>query len=226
MAVYGGANQMSLLVYPGRVPSNVNKDAKYSIKHVNGGMEVTVLYPVGPGERELLATADHAALVEMVNAVKVAANGSPGGSFYINEFQDVIVPSTAGVAYFAGIYGPTLEFNLEGSIVSAKAPPGLRPGDDWPGPRAGVAYVLAAGGNDIYYLEETGSRERKVLLSEQCDDKKSRALAQRLAKVKGTSGGRIYINEECEFFDPNTKVYLGSIDDDPWFVPPDVPGRA
>jgi hypothetical protein len=217
---------MSLLGYPGRVPSNVNKDAKYSIKHVRDGMEVTVLYPVGPGERELLATADHAALVEMVNAVKVAANGAPGGSFYINEFRDVIVPSTSGVAYFAGIYEPTLEFNLEGAIVSAKAAAGLRPGNLWPGPRAGVAYVLAAGGNDIYYMEETGSRQKKILLSQLCDEASARALAQRLAKIKGTAGGRIYINEECEIFDPATNVYLGSLDDDPWFPPPDVPGRA
>ena len=216
---------MKLIVYPGRAPSNVNKDAKYSVKHGPDGMHVTVLYPIGPGERELLATAEHAPLVEMVNVVKVAANGAPGGAFYITEFRDVVVPSVSGTAYFAGTYAPTLEFRLDGAIVSAKAPAELRPGEAWPGHRCGVAYVLAAGGTDIYYVQQTGNREKRISLSQSCGETEARALAQRLAAVKGTQGGRIYINEECVFFDPATMVYLGSLDDDPWFPAPDVPGR-
>lgn len=216
---------MTLLPYPGYVPSNVSKDAKYSIKYGRDGMEVTLLFTVGPRERELLATADHAELVQKVNAVKEKANGVPGGVFYINEFRDVVVPSTGGVSFFAGEYRRTLEFNLDGATISPKAPPDLQPGDDWPGPRAGVAYVLAAGGNDIYYKHKVGRRETKVVLSDLYGEGPASGLAKRLAAIKGTNGGRIYINEECEFFDPDSNVYLGSVGDDPWFPPPDVPGR-
>lgn len=216
---------MSLLVYPGRAPSNVSKDAKYSIKHGSAGMEVTLLYQIGPRERELLATTHHGQLVDAVNEVKTAANGVPGGAFYINEFHDVIVPSTSGTVYFAGFYDQPLEFNLDGKIVSAVAPASLKPGDEWPGPLAGVAYVLTAGADDIYYKHKQGRRETQVCLSDSCGVSRALHLAQRLARVKGTAGGRIYINEQGEFFDPATNIYLGSIEDDPWFPPPDIPGR-
>ena len=216
---------MMLIPYPGYAPSNVSKEAKYSIKYGGTGMEVHLLYSVGPRECELLATAHHTQLVAMVNAVKEEANGSPGGAFYINEFKDVIVPSTGGVAYFAGNYDPVLEFNLDGTTISAKAPANTRPGDPWTGPRHGVPYQLAAGGNDIYYKFRRGSRETKYLLSDYHGGARSSELARRLAAIKGTQGGRIYINEHCEFFDPATIVYLGSLGDDPWFPPPDVPGR-
>ena len=67
-----------------------------------------------------------------------------------------------------GLLRPALEFNLDGRIVSAVAPAGLRPGDDWPGPRAGVAYVLTAGADDIYYKHKQGRRETKFYLSDSC----------------------------------------------------------
>jgi len=216
---------MTLIAYPGYAPSNVSREAKYSIKHGATGMEVHLLYSVGPRERELLATSAHARLVVMVNAIKEEANGAPGGAFYINEFKDVIVPSTAGVAYFAGIYDPMLEFNLDGAAISAKAPQSIRPGDPWTGPRHGVPYQLAAGGNDIYYKFRQGSRETKYLLSDIHGEVRARGLARRLATIKGQDGGRIYINEQCEFFDPATNIYIGPLGDDPWFTPPDVPGR-
>ncbi|MEI2704081.1 MAG: hypothetical protein V9E89_02215 [Ilumatobacteraceae bacterium] len=79
--------------------------------------------------------------------------------------------------------------------------------------------------DDIYYKHKQGRRETQVHLSDSCGVPRARNLAQRLARVKGTAGGRIYINEQCEFFDPATNIYLGSIEDDPWFPPPDVPGR-
>jgi hypothetical protein len=57
----------------------------------------------------------------------------------------------------------------------------------------------------------------------------ARGLAKRLSKVKGSDGGRIYINEALEFFSPVEGrdridyVYLGSLEEDLWFEPPDVP---
>jgi hypothetical protein len=65
-----------------------------------------------------------------------------------------------------------------------------------------VTYVLMAVGNDIKYLLKDGRRETEVRLSDDVGAAAAARLANRLAQVKGTSGGRIYINERCEFFGP------------------------
>ncbi len=74
-------------LYPGRIPSNVNRDAKYAIVSARGGrMEVRLIYRASARERELLTTDRHEEVVEMVNSVKVEKTGQPGGAFYINEY--------------------------------------------------------------------------------------------------------------------------------------------
>ena len=68
---------------------------------------------------------------------------------------------------------------------------------------------------------------RTVLLSDGVDPSDVARLAGRLAEIKGTNGGRIYINERCNFFtnmnesNPADLIFLGSLDEDPWFQPPD-----
>ena len=70
---------MAPIPYPGLKPSNVNKDAKYSIRTGDhGDHEVQLLYRLNAKERALLSTQDHSDLVEMVNEAKVFGNGSPG----------------------------------------------------------------------------------------------------------------------------------------------------
>ena len=64
----------------------------------------------------------------------------------------------------------------------------------------------------------------------------ARALAVRLGAVKGSEGGRLYINEACNFFAPPRQAqvdftFLGRLEeDDQWFYPPegfdDSPGGA
>jgi hypothetical protein len=216
------------VIYPGLVPSNVNKDAKYSVVTGDGGWEVRLTYRISSRERALLTTADHGPLVEMVNTVKEEINGQPGGAFYINEFKHVLVP--AGDEYWlAGFYDPLLEFDFDGPTISPVAPDDLEPGDAWLGPHVGIPYTLMAGGNDIKCKVKTGRIEKEYRLS---DYGKAAAaeLARRLAQVKGSSGGRIYINECSEFFSPPPDggvehLYLGPLDEDIWFPPPDVPGQ-
>lgn len=219
------------MIYPGRKPSNVNKDAKYTIKQGRNGWEVNLVFRLNTREVALLSSDSHDALIDMVNTVKEAVNGVPGGSFYINEFSDVIVPSTDGESYFAGIYTRVLAFDLDGSVISSEPPAGLAPGDVWPGPRAGVPYTLTADGSDIKYKEKSGRIEREVYLSDYTTSSAAAELAARIRKHKGQGGGRFYINERCHFFgpvsggDPSEFIYFGSLDDSPWFPPPDVPGR-
>lgn len=216
-------------LYPWLTPSNVSKDAKYSIRNGRDGWEVQLLFRVSSRERALLATAGHDELIEMVNDVKETGSGAPGGAFYINEFCDVLVP-TAGGSFFAGVYEELLEFDFDGEIISAAAPPDLRPGDEWPGPHMGVRYTLMAGGNDIK-CEIAGKRTKvEHRLSDTAGEAAAARLAKRLATVKGSDGGRIYINERGNFFSPPRDggvehIFLGGLDEDPWFPAPDVPGR-
>ncbi|MFF5219443.1 hypothetical protein [Micromonospora sp. NPDC000442] len=218
--------------YPGLSPSNVNKDAKYSVTHsLAGGMEVRLVYRISAREKELLTNDRHEDLVAMVNEVKEKVNGAPGGAFYINEYHDVLVPHPDGTCIYAGTYDDILEFDYDGQVIGPVPPHTLTPGASWSGPHAGIPYVLRAGGTDIKYELTSGRRIREVRLSDEVGPEAARSLARRLAAFKGDSGGRVYINEACHFFAPRATadgtgyIYLGALEDDAWFPAPEVPGR-
>ncbi|MBM0236516.1 hypothetical protein JNW88_03910 [Micromonospora sp. ATA32] len=221
-----------LYPYPGLSPSNVNKDAKYSVvSSRNGGWEVRLIYRVSEREKELLTTDRHERLVAKVNKVKEKLNGLPGGAFYINEYKHVLVPHPAGGCAYILTYPDLLKFDLDGRKVSPVATPGLSPGELWSGPHPGIRYVLNVSGTDIKYERESGRTRREYRLSDAVGEIPAKLLARRLAKVKNGGGG-IYINEAREFFAPLTSggssvayVYLGSLGDDAWFPAPEVPGR-
>ncbi|MEV0939743.1 hypothetical protein AB0I90_05105 [Micromonospora wenchangensis] len=223
-----------LTFYPGLSPSNVNKDAKYSVvSSRGGGMEVRLVYRISARERDLLTNDRHENLVAMVNGVKDQIRGSLGGVFYINEYHHVLVPHSNGSCVYAGTYDEILEFNHDGQLIGPVPSERLQVGDPWPGPHAGIPYVVCAGASDIKYIKVSGQRETSVHLSDEVGPQPARMLARRLAKVKGQSGGRVYINEASHLFAPlssavggATYVYLGSLDDDAWFPAPDVPVRV
>ena len=72
--------------YKGNIPSNVSKDAKYSLVRGAKGWEVRLVYRLNATERALVTTAEHPDLVELVNGVKEDAVGVPGGAFYKHAF--------------------------------------------------------------------------------------------------------------------------------------------
>ncbi len=155
--------------YLGHWPSNVARDAKY---HVSAnGHKIVLVYRETIDEERLLTTREHPKLAELVNRVKVEEGGQPGGSFYINEYAHVVVPvAHEGETrpYFAGLYRESLEFRYHDMIVGSAPPAGLRPGDEWPGPHVGIAYILQAGADDIRYETRDPSDQdpiRKVRLS-------------------------------------------------------------
>jgi hypothetical protein len=213
-----------LQIYRGNRPENVSKIAKYAVVHgERDSFKIRLIYEIDRWERALLTAEDHPELVEMVNRVKTEAIGTPGGAFYINEHSQVIVPA-GGEYYFAGTYTRQLEFKDGSTRISAAAPGGLKPGDAWPGPRPGIPYVLNAGATDIYYQASPApNRIRRYPLSEQIGAPAAKAIAASLAKFKGSSGGRIYVNEARELFAPVPKgsdyeyIYLGSLGHAPWY---------
>jgi len=223
-------SKQNLVPFKGNCPRNVAKDAKYAVRLDHGRYVVGLVYRAPENERWYPVASDHEELTEMVNAVKTAATGSLGGAFYINEFNQVIVPTAGDEAqyYVAGEYTRPLMFQFEGHILSGKPPEGLLPGDEWTGVHPGIPYVLAAGGKDIYY--ETQPRPRvvkRVQLSEVRSPNDAQRLAKWITQVKGGAGGRFYVNEFRAVFAPlgttNLRyVYVGLLNDpDAWFPKPE-----
>lgn len=219
--------------FRGNCPSNVARDAKYSVRERGGESVVTLQYRTPDGERWLVTNRDHPQLVKMVNAVKIQHRASPKGAFYINEYKQVIVPIGAEKDYYlAGEYEAPLEFEFEGNILSGDAKTfggnPLAAGDEWFGPHPGIPYKLKAGGQDIHYRAQLRADVTKeMFLSTFCGKEEARLLAQRLLEVKGFQGGRFYINEFRQLFAPVAQgrdwkyVYIGKLaPEDCWFPKP------
>jgi hypothetical protein len=212
--------------YTGNSPMRVSKDAKYT---VTTGGAIRLEYQESHRVRYLLTTDDHEALAVAVNDAKEELTGRKGGAFYINEFRSVLVPDgQGGRCFWVGNYEDTLVFR-EGSLeVSPSAPAGLRPGDRWPGPHVGIPYVLNAGATDLRYEKIDGRRRETVFLSDDVGAAEARRTAEFVSSVKGTSGGRVFINEEWELFAPVgiagdwDYLYIGRLSDEnlQWFAPP------
>ena len=148
-------------IFKGNCPRNVARDAKYSVRSSRNGPVVALTYRTGDDERWYASTEEHPELVKMVNQVKSSLGQSINGSFYINEYKQVIVPSVGTDLYhYAGTYDKPLRFKFEdetgteltlsGDPVDLKGNP-LSPGDTWVGPHPGIPYVLCAGGKDIKF---------------------------------------------------------------------------
>jgi hypothetical protein len=214
--------------YTGNSPSRVSKDAKYT---VTAGGAIRLEYQESRRVRYLLTTGDHERLAALVNEVKrrlPGRDGRDGGAFYINEFKAVLVPDgEGGSCFWAGNYEEVLLFREGALEVSPEAPEDLSPGDIWSGPHVGIPYILNAGATDLRFDKVDGRRRETVFLSDDVGAPAARATASFIAAVKGTSGGRVFINEECELFAPVGVAgdweyqYIGPLGEHAWFAPPD-----
>lgn len=236
-------------LYRGLWPQNVSKLAKYSVRMVDGEWKVTVHYDLGEGLRYLAVESSETELVDRVNEIKQTGDGQNGGVFYINEYHHLIVPvGCDGTShyFYAGKINRNFAFEFEGTPLTNKpvAQDGepLSPGDPWIGPRPGIPYVLAAGGNDIYFETPAltdvvppsvrAGVTRKVMLSKVLRDRALIARAVRpIWEVRGHQGGRFYVNEHGAAFTPVDRgdgnglnyIYCGQIDPAAWFPEPPVP---
>lgn len=146
------------LLYRGLWPQSVSQLAKYSVRMVDREWKVTVRYDLGEGLMYLAVEGGETDIVDRVNQIKEAVAGQGGGAFYINEYHHLIVPITRdGTShyFYGGRVNPNFTFEFEGRPLTsrpvARDGESLSPGDPWVGPRPGIPYVLAAGGNDIYF---------------------------------------------------------------------------
>jgi hypothetical protein len=223
-------------LFTGNCPRNVNKDAKYGIglDKKTRALGVGLTYRTRDDERWHMTTVEHPKLVEMVNAVKMTHGSGPNGPFYINEYKQVIVPvGDIAQYYLAGKYDAPLRFEFNGRTISGEpvdqhGKP-MRPGDRWTGPHAGIPYVLAATGNDVYYKTwPQPELEKRVKLSVKRGSGTAAQMARLLSTLKGPGGGRIYVNEFTCVFSPVSDgdvldyIYFGQVDLNSWF-PEEIP---
>ena len=221
-------------VFRGNCPTNVAKDAKYTVRSGEAGPVVSLTFNTGDDERWYMTTENHPELVAMVNAVKTGQGSAPNGSFYINEYNQVIVPVLGSTDYFiAGTYATRLRFEFEGKTLSGEAidldgnP--ISPGGQWTGPHPGIPYVLAAGGADVYYDSTPRPNVKKrVKLSKVLDPPTASEVAGMIREHKGYSGGRFYVNEFRSIFAPIQEgydwqyIYVGELDLSKWFPMPEA----
>jgi hypothetical protein len=224
---------MPFPIYQGNRPANVRKAAKYQIRSRDGGFVVAIIYEAAEGERWYPSTDRHPLLVKMVNEVKTTHGTGAAGSFYINEFHQVIVP-VAGKSseyYLAGEYHNPLRFEFEGRVISGEpidlAGSPLPIGSVWVGPHAGIPYTLAAGGNDIYYTYSPRPQvEKTVRLNQIIGQEMAAVVARPIKEIKGSSGGRFYVNEFASIFAPVQDagsfryIYAGQLNLGLWFEKP------
>lgn len=236
-----------LTLYRGIWPQNVSRLAKFGVRFHHDAWQVCVLYEAGSGLRYLALDEERGDLARRVNEIKTEFGHAPGGAFYVNEYRHVIVPVDSGDGsshyYFSGYLDGELTFTFEGVPLSTRPvrPDGspLAPGDSWVGPRPGIPYVLAAGGDDVHYrtpaLTATHPPTVRPLMTQHVKLSKVlrnpvlvRRAVEPIVRIRGHQGGRFYVNEHGAAFTPVHEgdgnginyVYCGMIDRTAWFPEP------
>jgi len=242
---------MSVSLYRGVWPQNVSKLAKYTVRFVEGEWKVSVLYDAGDGLRYLAVDGGGAAAAKMVNVTKSAVTEQAGGTFYVNEYRHILVPIAAptgagvnSLYYYAGKLATDFRFTFEEKLLHTKPLDAngnpLLPGATWIGPRPGIPYVLAAGGQDVYYESPALTDEdpaqvrpnmtRKVMLSKVLRNASAASdTARKVSAIRSQSGGRFYVNEHAAMFTPVSAssggidyIYCGNLEMEKWFPEPRI----
>jgi hypothetical protein len=159
-------------------------------------------------------------LTETVNEANMHMTGTQGGSFCINEFGQVIVPSSDGCGrrLLVGECAGPLLFEGDDEIIDLSDDCGLDIGDCWEKPYIGMKYQLHRD-SFVYYWDEG-------IVEPLCQDKDLICKMRRLRRhgpasfIVNPYGIVLMKNTEGEFnFDENwTAVYVSRIDYNLWFA--------
>lgn len=152
-----------------------------------------------------------------------AANGggNGGGSFLINEFGQVLVPTGPMTRLFVGTWEGPMRFTdplHSGCLFDLTDDSPFKNGDDWDCPYVGSHYVLSAG-NEIYrYRDEANSTEKQYA------PRQDRELIQALRWLRPWNGlrflalpGGLVITKVEDSPGKWKPKYVGRIDFDRWF---------
>ena len=157
-------------------------------------------------------------LVEAVNAVARKYNGQPGGSFYYNEYNQVLKPigteSGSELRYVGEFDECYFFFDLGDRGWDTRpsdlesCPNGLEPGDEWWGPKCGVPYTIDSSGQiyrpSVQWFEnEMVKVEDRLYLDRYASDYEE--LSDAIMDAKGWSGGNFYVTEAGLIWAPYKK---------------------
>lgn len=214
----------------GRIPGNgsvyhirKNEQGDWWVE-IEWNRQEMVCYP------QALDRGDVQLLVESVNEAKRTGwGGQEGGSFLINEFRQVLVPSSdgSGIVMTVGETSGVLLFDDpsadSGETLDLSDDSGLTAGDCWDKPYIGSQYNLKAW-NQIYYWREDEEGARSEHPPQQ-----DNALIKAIRRVRPRGPVRFIVNEHGivltrvppdggwhpeEWWSP---TYVGRIDHNLWF---------
>lgn len=163
-------------------------------------------------------------LVEAVNMAKKRMSGGVGGSFCINEFGQIIVPSGYGDGnrlLVGEVDGVIIFEDDSGNVIDLSDDESLKTGDYWNKPYVGMQYNLSKGSKIYHYLKDS---QRSDYLPVQDED-----LVSRLRKVRRYGAVRFIVNPyglvltkvtegEYSRYEENwVSVYVGKINKKLWF---------
>ncbi len=181
---------------------------------------------------QALPCSDVKAMIEAINDVKWRYHGQPGGSFLINEFGQVLVPTRERIRFCVGQCAGILRFlNLDTQRIFDLADDSqLETGDAWELPYVGMPYNLSKQ-NQLYFWD--GWNDKKLLPQVQDKD-----LIRKIRSIRRHGGVRILVNPyglvatkapvgEFDFDEDNWEpVYIGRIDYAKWFAKEETTWRT
>jgi len=205
--------------------------AVFHVQWINGRFQTIVYWHRDDARATCVAvdTPDMRALTEAVLRGKRLMGSHEGGSYQINEFAQVLVPSSTGdqKRVLGGEVTGTLRFHNPynaGQIFTLADDNGLSPGDLWPFPYIGMPFHLSKR-SFIYYWREDDEGGYAVNPLRQ-----DRDLVMSLRDIRRYGAVRFIVNSEGlvltrrpplgrwqgyeETWEP---VYVGRIDYAKWF---------
>jgi hypothetical protein len=155
------------------------------------------------------------------NAKRLLSNSEGGGSFIINEFGQIIVPSSYGNGermYVGEINGTLQFFNPNTTQLFDFGDNGLKSGDEWKKPYLGVEFKLSYN-NKISQKIINEDGEQNIFPEQQDMD-----LIAKLRKIRPSGGCRFIVNhqkivltkKEYSKYDWRP-IYVGHINYNKWF---------
>jgi len=164
-------------------------------------------------------------LVKAVVLAKRRMGGDVGGGFIVNEWGQVIVPSSDGdgMRMKVGTVSGSLVFDnpfVDDSTIDLSNDINLVTGHKWPFPYLGIPYNLS-GGNKIYFRNSSENGTQLEYLNSN-----GIHLVKKLRSVRPYGGIRFIVNykgivltkKPCSsILDRWDPVYIGRIDYDNWF---------
>jgi hypothetical protein len=228
-------------VIPKKLPSCPGRDSRFTIRHNRDQNNEWWVYYEPPGEDLIPADEPHRELVDVVNSLKEAAGNQPGGSFSINEHQQVIARMTSPAAYRGNAIHVIGLLERTGEVISYRETITFRGGTltpiataaegaPWPGPLCGMTYSFTEVGNpqppscnlDEVFVVINGQR---VQLSTEVGispyPPRVGSLSEFLASLRRQlpRGGRFRVNEHGRAFTSDENIFIGQVPLGQWFKP-------